>query len=698
MSENQYPVFEGGQTLTAAELNGLRAFLHGRDRLMGRMTGFGVNCGLGGVVVGTSLTVRPGLAVDQRGEPLVLAEPERISLAPPAMIPSYDFIVAKAGGFSVVLEATDTVEPARECGEENCAGHAELHTRSVAVRTVAGRLTGTGKDLATEKLLKSEPIRLALDATPINSFSDLRDAVADRLTNGKRPVVDRTLIAQLRATSIASEDSAGTKGYKCGWLNMVLFATLDLLRVEALVRVSCDRPTATPGVVLGWVHQTGSAWVFDCAYRHAWEPPRGLTDAYLGGTCTDPAGRYREELEALLAGYAPPESVPTGTIPEPQACPRGSIRVRGQCINVVYPPPLIPEKWRARWEIDPRVPIDPRDPLWNPPYEQPWREPWRLYETEGWDQFQDGVFGADEYVGRPAIDVEKVLKDFVTDRVSSADIRVLTHDEAQRVPGYQLSGAFSPSDTVVLSVDAAGTVVATGRVAALRNTRVVGTALPAAMEAVGEVQRSATDLKGLAKDIGTKIEIVDSDLVKLDEGLSTVQKSFSVFQDEFDHKTYAARMERVELSLNQEISDQLGQFARKFELVDKDVSKLQGAFEVLQHVSGRSGVRELSTPAGIDKALGQGVVEFAATTLEAMRSLPDPGNPNFQRHVTAADRAREKLAEAVEPAGPADEAIIGAATLEVLKALRTAVKATGVSEDLGRRLDAQLRNLGGQLP
>ena len=37
-----------------------------------------------------------------------------------------------------------------------------------------------------------------------------------------------------------------------------------------------------------------------------------------------------------------------------------------------------------------------------------------------------------------------------------ADVRVLSHDDARELPGYQLSGAFSPSDTVVLSVDAAG--------------------------------------------------------------------------------------------------------------------------------------------------------------------------------------------------------------------------------------------------
>ena len=94
MSENQYPVFTGGQSLTASELNALRSFLHARDRLVGRMVGFGVNVGLGGTVSDTTLTIAPGLAVDQTGEPLLLAEPVEIGLAPAAMMPSYDSVIS----------------------------------------------------------------------------------------------------------------------------------------------------------------------------------------------------------------------------------------------------------------------------------------------------------------------------------------------------------------------------------------------------------------------------------------------------------------------------------------------------------------------------------------------------------------------------------------------------------------------------
>src|SRR5215813_10640822 len=191
MPDNQYPVFDSGQTLTAADLN----------------------MSLAGVVSGTTLTIQPGLAVDQTGEPLVLTDASPIALAPPAMTPSYDFIDTAPGGFSVVLESSDTVVPAPDCGEADCAGHADLHTRSVTLRTVAGRVTGTRMDFAGEVLLTVEPIRLALDSTPINSYTALRDAIATRLTNGTQPLVATGLIAKLQATSIAPTDLPGTKGY-----------------------------------------------------------------------------------------------------------------------------------------------------------------------------------------------------------------------------------------------------------------------------------------------------------------------------------------------------------------------------------------------------------------------------------------------------------------------------------------------------
>ena len=495
MSSNQYPLFEVGETLTAADLNMLQAFLHDRDRLVGRMTGFGINCGLGGVVSGSTLTIQPGLAVDQDGEPLILADAATISLAPTAMTPSYDFIATAPGGFSVVLESSETVESAPDCGEADCAGHAELHTVGVTVRTVAGRVTGTRMDFAEEKLLAVTPIGLSADSVPTTSYNSLRDAIATRLTNGTNPEVRPSLIADLQATSIAADDLPGIRGYKCGWLNLVLFATLDLLRVEALLEVSCDRSTTRAGVVLGWVNQVGGNWVFDCSYRHAWEPPRGFTEAFLGGTCTDPAALAREALEALLAGYAPPDRVPTGVVDPPVSCPKGSILHGGKCYSIFYPPPKVRDRWYEKWQI-----VNPKVAVWNPP-EETWTQPWTIYEIDSWNFFGDGVIGISHYVGHNGADVKNVLGTYISGTGGVADIKVIDAGTEHSTPGYMPSGGFSPSDTVVLSVDGNGTVTATGRVPAARNTRSVGVALPAALDAAAGAEKAAGELRDLSTSL-----------------------------------------------------------------------------------------------------------------------------------------------------------------------------------------------------
>jgi len=673
MTDHQYPSFENGQSLTAADLNMLRAFLHERDRLVGRMIGFGVNCGLGGLVSGTTLTMQPGLAVDQYGEPLVLAAAQTITLPPTAATPSYDFIATGPGGFSVVLEATDTVAPAPDCGETDCAGHADLHTKGVVLRTVAGRVTGTRMDFSAETLLTVEPIRLALDSTPINSFTALRNAIATRLTNGTSPLVNPALITTLQGTSVSSGDPAGVKGYKCGWLNMVLFATLDLLRCEALMRLSCDRSTTRPGVVLGWVHQVSGVWVFDCSYRYAWEPPRGFSEAFLGGTCTDPCGKYRDALEALLAGYAPPDPPPAGggTVEPPIKCPKGSILVHGVCVNIYYPPPVIPEFW-----YDPWLEFDPLGPIWNPPIEELWREPWIIYESEPWNVFDDGVIGVSDYVGLPADDVEGVLDDFITEGGGIPDIRVVGVGEAEIMPGYLPSGGFSPSDTIVLT-EQGGVVVATGRVAAVRNTRNVGAALPAAVKAAADALAAADELRDMTTTVQGRFDTLDSEITGLKSDLGLLREDFDGYKGgEFDQGGFGARLGTVEREL-------LG-----IEDFGGRVSVLEGKVDVLAKLPMGAPVVK-----GFDVNFGRGMVEFAETTVAAMKTLSGHvENPNFERYTAAAERTQAELEIALATNDPE---IIGKSTLEVLGSLRTMVKASGVGPEAGRQLDAQLRKLHG---
>lgn len=699
MSKNQYPVFEQGQTLTADDLNALRGFLHERDRLVGRMVGFGVNCGLGGIVSGTTLTITPGLAVDQLGEPLVLSTEQTIALPPTPVTPSYDFIATRPGGFSVVLEATDTVEPAPECGELDCAGHADQHTSGVVLRVVAGRVTGTRMDFAADPLLAVEPIRLRLDSTPVNSYNALRDAIATRLTNGTQPLVAPSLIANLQATSIASSDPPGIRGYKCGWLNMVLFAALDLIRAEALLKLTCDRSTRRPGVVLGWVDRVGPSWVFQCSYRHAWEPPRGFTEAFLGGTCTDPAGLFRDDLEALLAGFAPPDPAPVGDPKPPIKCPAGSISIRDVCIKVAFPPTKMPDAWREKWRID------PLDPIWDPRRET-WRNPDEIYERLPVDVLGEKEFGLTDYLGHVGDDVKSVLGGFITEQGSIADVKVMPAAEAVGLEGYSPSGGFAASDSVILGVDSNGVVVSTGRVPTVQNVRTVGSALPAALGAASEAQQAATDLLNLSAGFESRFDQLDASIADLGGDLGSLQTDFLAYTSSFDPGALGDRLVVLEQGLTEfeKVQTRVNVLEGKVDVISKfgeggrlDPGKVGGGGVVLDPNVGGAGGGGVVRPV-IDRALGQGIADFAETTVAALRSLPTPQNKNFRRYAAAAERAHASLAEVVAPEAPEDEQAIAAATMEVLGTVRTLVKASGVSAEHGRLLDARLRELGGLMP
>lgn len=670
MPDNQYPVFEGGQTLTSAELNALRDFLHRRDRLLGRLAGFGVNCGLGGRRNGARLLVAPGLAVDQRGEPLMLAAEAEVPLPPVAEDESFEFVDPRPGGFSVVLEGTDVIEPDEACGESGCAGHAELHTTGVAVRVVAGRVTGTRMDFAAHPLLASEPMRLTKDSKrdPRFSYDDLRDDLVEHLTNGTDPLVEPRLIAQLGATTVASTEPGGVQAYKCGWINLVLFAALDLLRARTLMQTACVRTTERPGVVLGWLHLVGEDWVFDCAYRHAWEPPRGLTEAFLGGSCSDPLGRYRDELEAILAGYAPPDPAPTGDPKPPLECPRGSIRIRGRCVKIYYPPERIPDYWETHWEFD------PREPVWYPPYDPTWQEPWKIYETPEWGFFGDGVIGGTDYVGQPAQDVKDVLETHIKGTGGIPAVEVLTQDKVDDLEGYQPAGGFSPSDTIVLTVQD-GVVVATGRVAAVHNTSKVGTALPAAQAAAAEAKAAAEELSGVRGYVDDKVGSVTDGLVDLQESFGLLQSDFQDYKGgAFDQSGFGVRLQALE------------QQVVAFETLGSKISNLEGKVEILQKpLTGGTVVQK-----GIEADFGKGVAEFTETTLAAIKTLGETENPNFKRYAADAERAQAEFEVAVATHEPD---VIKDATLSMLSKMRTAVKAAGVDPALGGQLDAQLREL-----
>lgn len=671
MPVNQYPAFEGGQTLTSADLNLVRDFLHDRDRLLGRITGFGTNCGLGGTIAGTTLTVSPGLAVDQVGEPLLLGTATPIPLPPAPSAGTFDFVEAAPGGYTIVLEATDAEQVPPDCGETGCEGHATVHTRSVALRAIPGRVTSARFAFASEPLLAVTPMRLSTTSNPQGSFVTLRNALTSRLAGH----VDSGQLARLAAISIESGDLPGERGYKAGFLNQVLFAALDLLRCQALMAVSCDRTTARPGVALGWVVQSGGAWQWHCEYRHAWEPPRGLTSAMLGGSCSDPCRVHREHLEGLLASYVEPEPPATppsgggGTV-EPGDfvyCPHGMIRVGNRCINVIEPPVVIPDRWADPWVID------PLGPIWNPPFET---NPWEVYEIDPLDYLGSGVLNILPSLGLPATQVEAALDERITDVGGTPNISVLTMDEASGLAGYAPASAVSPADQVVLVADATGRVVATGRVAAARTARAVGTQLPAAIAAADSALEATTGLRSDLAEVGAGLGEVRTDVQEL-KGFTQEMGTWRAGVD----GSIAGVPAQVERLVGEQVGGQFADMQRR-------VATMEGAIDILRSTSGgrpvAGGVRE-----GLGTPFAEGMIEYVETLTAGLRTLVNPDNQDrLGRYVEDTSRAAAKLEVAIAAGEPRQ---LEEAALEVLDSMRTAIKSAGVPADVGRQVDAQFR-------
>lgn len=517
MIESQYPVFQEGQTLTEEGLNLLRTFLHDRDRLLGRLTGFGINCGLGGEVAGTSLSIAPGLALDQSGEPLLLVDPVRLDL-PPTTDGTFDFIETGPGGFTVVLESTDTTLPSTGCSETDCDGHAELHDREARLRVVAGRLHDTRFDFSGEPLLSVSPLRVSRTSSVRGGFVALRNAILSRI--GDR--MDASIRAKLADLSLESRDLPAIRAFKAAFLNRVLFATLDYLRCEALMRVTCLRASETPGVALGWVHQVGGTWRWECSHAHHWEPPRGLSLAVLGATCENPCGIYLERVQSLIDNFAvpvapEPEDPPSSGGGRPgdyDVCnPRKKVIYRW-CEDLYFPPEVIPEDWPELFEGR----DFPPDPGWIDPV-----PPEVLYGVERTDWMEAGSIDLSPAWGGEAEAVQGALTEVVTGLDVEPNVVVGTGAEVSAMEGYVPSGAVSAADTIVITADAQGKVVATGHVPATRSVRNVGTVMPrvteAANTAVAATERIGEDLGAL----GARVETFQGELGALGSTLLELQ-------------------------------------------------------------------------------------------------------------------------------------------------------------------------------
>jgi hypothetical protein len=117
------------------------------------------------------------------------------------------------------------------------------------------------------------------------------------------------------------------------------------------------------------------------------------------------------------------------------------------------------------------------------------------------------------------------------------------------------------------------------------------------------------------------------------------------------------------------------------------ISTVEGKVDVIQKFS-------MPEIRGISPEFGRGLAEFTKTTVTAMKSLPAVDNANFQRYTDAADKSQAQFEATLATQDPQ---VIASAAVTLLGTVRTMVKASGASPELGKQLDEQLRNLGGML-
>lgn len=690
MTMLSYPEFVEGQTLTREELNELRDHLVDRDRTLGRTVGFGIAGGLVGKVQGGTLKIAPGLAIDQTGEALMLPAEVQIPVPPVPDADTFAFVTG-TDGFTVVLVHTDVAEPRTPCTETGCQGHALLHTTGVDLRIVRGRLTSTHPDFEEreKELLAVTPLTLTPNGAVTGAFVKLRDAITKRIGTRLRP----DLLAKLSAMTLDTADLPAVKAYKAGFLNQLLFATLDLLLFEALVSQEVVRDTPTPGVALGWLHQTGGVWVWDCGYRHQWEPPIGLTQALLGGSCADPALPWLQRLESLIDTFTlPPMPKPDDdpvTLEPGQIfiCKNWKYHQHQDCNVILYPHKELLETWRERWtKRPPDFTLPPRGYKFTLADE--------VYGDFTPDGVDVGIIDLGPTFGRNATVVLTALQTLIGNAGLTPSVQIKTLDEARNMPGFSHSGVVGAADTVVLIQDAQKKIVGTGRVAIGHSQRELGTALPATQQKAAQAIEIA---KGVQQDFGAIDGTVTQHGQSL-EGLLKFQNASVQWQTQAGQQIAAVpnqievHTQRAMATFQQTFSLQLNEFMSQ--TVNTLTDKVAFTAEHLENVAGKVDVlvgnKRLNER---ETAVNTGLLDVLRTVRRSVEEVaPDDRRDAVRATLATVDDGLVRLA-AVGQAGGSVLADSPQTLTAVVDSLVEALRAVGTPAATMRTLGTRTRAL-----
>ena len=215
-----FPEFQDGQVLTHNDLNVLRDFLYGKYVFQNRaLFGWGVACGLrGSVLANTTLDLSPGFGLAGGGRELLYTD----SLSTPCAAitaaggVTYDFIDTAPGGFTAILRAKDTPQPAGgECTDEGCDTHTELVCQDAEIVFVAGRLALSG--VADDPAFDLAPVEPS--GTTITGFDVLKAVLIARMT----PLLDgatMTMLSELTLTGTPGTDLiCASRLYGSSWID-----------------------------------------------------------------------------------------------------------------------------------------------------------------------------------------------------------------------------------------------------------------------------------------------------------------------------------------------------------------------------------------------------------------------------------------------------------------------------------------------
>jgi hypothetical protein len=668
-----YPHFKDGQVLTHNDLNQLRDFLYTKSMFHSRaLFGFGVACGLEGVLSGASLEFSSGFALAQGGLELIFpdaAAPQRtFGLGSVTQVPdSYPFIDAAQAGITAILRPLEVVEEAGgTCGAEGCTTHTDRHCQQAEIVWVRGRLRLD--TLAADSAFSLQPIVPRTNPS-LTGFAGLRDAVFARLS-GLVDNATRNLLKNLTLTG-----PVGIDLLKVGVVNEVLYTLWDYLQCKRAETVACFGETGVPAVALGHASQTGTTWTWNQQYRHYFRLSLALHRAIRGYRGQELCERHLDHIRTIIQDFTPP---PLPTDPRDVDPPdidyhlcSGVHIALGKCLDWQggfrehWPPYgwIDPTKQRQPWEIDPLF-----DPVpFVDVYGNPWEYAGHINEL---DPVQVGTLNSYPLLGKDGQGTKDLVEGLIRAQGFEPDVHVVTEAEFGGVEGLEPALMGAASDGLYFSTNAAGAVTGMGIVPTSQNLGQVTNLAASADKALTDAQSA----------LG-QIAVFDGRIEATEQGIATLQGGLGEFDEKFEKGLL-----NLEADLGRQITDVRASIpaaeklniavglADKYETLAGDLRELQGRVDVgAPRAVGGVVVGDKAVEA--NRAL-RGTLDTIAVAIE--RSATTRQVTKVREELSKIQPALQKLDEVTE-SGVLMTAAQPEALATVMEGLTNAVVAAGIA-------------------